>query len=228
VLVVDASGYGYGATYRWRADNQDADLLTDKASEPITLRTAAGSRIQTWYYPSRADCLTCHTRAARFVLGVKTRQLHRDFTYPDTGIADNQLRTWSYLAMFDRALDEKSSAHYSRLAAVDDPLASIEQRARSYRDANCAHCHRPGNTVRAAFDSRYDTPLAELNLLDRPTVSDSLSIKEPRVVAPGDPSRSMLTLRLSRSDSYRMPPLATSVNDRAAIAVLEEWVKSLR
>jgi hypothetical protein len=66
-----------------------------------------------------------------------------------------------------------------------------------------------------------------LSLLDRPTVSDSLSIKEPRVVAPGDPTRSMLTLRLSRLDNYRMPPLATSVPDRAAIAVLEKWVKSL-
>jgi uncharacterized repeat protein (TIGR03806 family) len=227
LLVVDASGYGYGATYRWRPNHSDADLLADSAREPITIHSSAGNRVQTWYYPSRADCLTCHTRAARFVLGVKTRQLNRDFIYPETGIGDNQLRAWSYLAMFDRALDENSLRHYSRLAAVDDLHASLEQRARSYLDANCAHCHRPGNTVRAAFDARYDTPLAELNLLNRPTVSDSLSIKDPRVVAPGDLSRSMLTLRLMRSDNYRMPPLATSVNDQAAIAVLEAWVKSL-
>jgi uncharacterized repeat protein (TIGR03806 family) len=228
LLVVDASGYGYGATYRWRADDQDADLLADAAREPISIRTAAASRTQTWYYPSRADCLTCHTRAARLVLGVKTRQLNRDFTYPQTGICDNQLRTWSYLGMFDRALDDRSLAHYARLTAVDDRQASLEQRARSYLDANCAHCHRPGNTIRAAFDARYDTPLAAMNLLDRPTISDSLSIRNPRVVAPGDLSRSMLTLRLSRSDNYRMPPLATSVSDQAAIAVLEEWVRNLR
>jgi uncharacterized repeat protein (TIGR03806 family) len=227
LLVVDGTGYGYGVTYKWRLDDRDADLLVDGLSEPLTIKTATGSRTQTWQYPSKADCLTCHTPAARFVRGVKTRQLNGELTYPDTGITDNQLRTWNYLGLFHPALNERRIAGYSRLVAVEDSTTSLVQRARSYLDANCAHCHRPGNTLRATFDARYDTPLAKQGLVDALTVSDSLGLAEPRVVLPGDPHRSMLYHRLTRSDNFRMPPLAVHIEDRAAVAVLDAWITSL-
>jgi hypothetical protein len=77
LLVCDAAGGVYGATYKWRADNSDADLLATNLTEPITVRTGSGVRTQLWYYPSGQDCLTCHTANAGYVLGVKTRQLNR-------------------------------------------------------------------------------------------------------------------------------------------------------
>ncbi len=82
LLVRDLNGGVYGVTYKWRADNSDADLLSDSVKEDITIKTAAGTRVQTWYYPSRKDCLTCHTATAGGVLGVKARQMNRDITYP--------------------------------------------------------------------------------------------------------------------------------------------------
>jgi uncharacterized repeat protein (TIGR03806 family) len=227
LLVVDGTGYGYGVTYRWSSDNTDAELLTTSQTETISIKTATGSRSQTWYYPSPADCLTCHTAAARFVLGVKTRQLHGVYTYPGTGVTDNQLRTWSYLGMFRQPLEEGKIATFRRLTALDDAHASLEQRARSYLDANCAHCHRPGNTLRANFDARYDTPMAQQNILNAATVSDSLGLSDPRAVAAGDVTRSMMYQRMRRSDNFRMPPLAMGVQDDAALAVLKEWIESL-
>src|SRR5205823_3294234 len=69
----------------------------------ITYRpTGRDPRTQVWPYPSRDECLKCHTTSAGFVLGPKTRQLNGTFPYPDpAGIADNQLRVWSYLGMFE-------------------------------------------------------------------------------------------------------------------------------
>jgi uncharacterized repeat protein (TIGR03806 family) len=227
LLVVDETGNGYGVTYRWRPDDSDAELLTDGRTEAFTIRTATGSRTQSWTYPSRADCLACHTPSARFVLGVKTRQLNREFPYPDTRISDNQLRTWNYLGIFDPPLDEARIAGYARLVAVTDTRAPLEQRVRSYLDANCAHCHRPGHTVQATFDARYDTPLGEQGLLDAPTVSDSLGMPRPQLVTPRDPSRSMLLHRLTRTDNFRMPTLARNVADREAVAVIEQWINQL-
>ena len=95
-LVRDSTGGVYGVTYKWRPDNSDADLLTTSVRENINIRTASGTRTQTWYYPSREDCLTCHTSSAGGVLGVKSRQMNRDITYP-SGVADNELRAWNHV-----------------------------------------------------------------------------------------------------------------------------------
>jgi uncharacterized repeat protein (TIGR03806 family) len=227
LLVVDGSGTGYGVTYKWRPNNREADLLHDSCREDIVLQTEKGNRKQTWYYPSPADCLTCHTAAAKFVLGVKTRQLNGLWTYDTTGVTDNQLRTWNYLGLFDRHLDEHQIAGFRKLAALDDAKASLTDRVRSYLDANCANCHRPGNILRATFDARYDTPLFRQGLLDAPTVSDSLNLSNPRVIVCGDPGRSMMAQRMKRGDKYRMPPLASAIPDRAALDVLERWIKIL-
>jgi uncharacterized repeat protein (TIGR03806 family) len=226
LLVVDGSGGGYGVTYKWRPDNRDADLLRDNQREDIVIKTAAGTRKQTWYYPSPTDCLTCHTAAAKFVLGVKTRQLNGSFTYPTTGVTDNQLRTWNHLGLFEPRVEESQIAGFRKLRPLDDATASLTDRARSYLDANCANCHRPGNIIRATFDARFDTPLSRQELLDAPTVSDSLNLSDPRVIACGDVERSMMTQRMRRTDQNRMPPLASAVPDRAALDVLDRWIKT--
>ncbi len=71
LLVCDGAGSVYGLTYKWRPDNSDADLLETNLTEDITIKTVTGIRTQSWYYPSREDCLTCHTENANYVLGVR-------------------------------------------------------------------------------------------------------------------------------------------------------------
>ncbi|HEV2319358.1 MAG TPA: hypothetical protein VGV18_06380, partial [Verrucomicrobiae bacterium] len=142
LLVCDENGGVYGVTYKWRADNSDADLLATNLSEAIPVETSAGRRAQTWYYPSRKDCVTCHTANAGYVLGVKTRQLNRNFTYSG-GVTGNELTVWNRLGLFNTNLAEADLEKVPTLAAVDDTRRSIEDRARSYLDANCANCHRP-------------------------------------------------------------------------------------
>ena len=158
LLVRDSSGGVYGVVYKWRPDGSDADLLRASATENIQVKSVAGEvHEQTWYYPSRQDCLTCHTAGAGGVLGVKTRQLNRPFTYP-SGVTDNELRSWNHLGLFAPAFKDEEVQNFTALAAAGDTARSLQDRARSYLDANCAQCHRPGGTV-ANFDARYDTPL---------------------------------------------------------------------
>ncbi len=155
LLVFDSDGGVYGVLYKWRADNTDADLLGSSRTEEIPVKTAAGEvHNQTWYYPGRSDCLACHNAKTSGALGVKTRQMNRAFTYP-TGVTDNQLRAWNHLGLFQPAINDADIANMPTLAAADDPTRGLEDRARSYLDANCAQCHRPGGTV-AYFDARFE------------------------------------------------------------------------
>jgi uncharacterized repeat protein (TIGR03806 family) len=224
LLVCDATGGVYGVTYKWRADNRDADLLETNLNEAISIQTATGMRTQTWYYPSRQDCLVCHTANAGFVLGVKTRQLNRDFTYP-TGVADNELRAWNHIGLFDINLDEADLKKLPALANAADPSRSFEDRARSYLDANCANCHRPGGTV-AYFDARYDTPLAQQNLINGRVLIDQ-RIDGARVIAPNDIWRSILFMRADTTEAFKMPTLARNTIDGQGMALLREWIESL-
>ncbi len=224
LLVRDDAGGVYGVTYKWRADNSDADLLTTNLTETIPIKTATGVRTQTWYYPSRQDCLTCHTANAGLVLGVKTRQLNRDFTFP-SGASDNELRTWNHLGLFDTNLDETQLQNLPALARIEDSNRSLEDRARSYLDANCAQCHRPRGTV-AYFDARFDTPLAKQGLINGPVLIDQ-RIDNSRVVAANDVWRSILLLRASSIDGLKMPPLAHNRVDEAGVELLKQWIGSL-
>src|SRR5882724_11152438 len=110
LLVCNATGSVYGVTYKWRPDNSDAELLATNLTENILIKTASGPRTQTWYYPSRADCRTCHADLAGGVLGVKTRQMNRMFPFP-SGINDNQLRAWNHIGLFDPPCDEADLTH---------------------------------------------------------------------------------------------------------------------
>ncbi len=228
VLVLDAAGTnGYGVTYKWRADNTEADLVADAGQdEAITITQAGGgTRSQTWHFPARSQCLQCHTTTAGFVLGPKTRQLNGGYAYP-TGRSDNQLRTWSYLQMFSAAVSEGAISGYAKTVKVDDTSATLELRVRSYLDANCANCHRPGGTP-AAWDARYDTPLFDQNIIDGP-LRDALGISGAKVVVPQDVPKSVMHLRMNSTVStQQMPPLARNVVDTAAVSTLAQWIGTL-
>lgn len=225
LLMYEGAGRVYGATYKWRADESDADLLTTSLTEDISIKTVAGERRnQTWYYPSRQDCLTCHTVKAGGVLGVKTRQMNRDFAY-SSGVTANQLRTLSRLGLLEPSLKESDLSALPKLARANDATRSLEDRVRSYLDANCAHCHRPGGTV-AYFDARYDTPLAKQELIEGPVLIDH-GIDRPKVISPHDIWRSIALMRVNTVGDIKMPPLARETIDQQGVALLKQWIMSL-
>jgi uncharacterized repeat protein (TIGR03806 family) len=225
LLVRDSAGGVYGVTYKWRPDGSDADLLTAAKSEVVPITAADGAvHQQTWYYPSPKDCLTCHTANAGLVLGAKARQLNRDFKYP-SGTVDNELRAWNHIGLFKQPLNEADLQKIPTLAAADDKSRSIEDRARSYLDANCSQCHRPHGTV-ASFDARFETPLDNQLLVDGPVLIDE-RIDKPRVIAPHDIWRSIAYMRISTNDDIRMPPLARETIDQKGVQLLNDWIMSL-
>jgi hypothetical protein len=198
-----------GASYRWRSDGSDADLLKTNLLAEIPV---AGEKHQNWYFPSSEDCRTCHNANAGLVLGVNTRQINR-------AIVGNgsQLAEWNKAQLFDRELTEKELHEADALS-----LKTAELSMRSYLDVNCAFCHRPGGTV-SYFDARWSSPLERL--IDAPVYFNQ-GVDSARVVAPRDPWRSLLLLRLQNLDGLKMPPLAHERVDTKALRMFTSWVES--
>lgn len=219
--VVNPTGGIVGVTYRWRADESDAELLGTNATELLSFHNRGGTRSQLWNFPSRSDCLTCHTPLNGGVLGVNTRQMNRSFTYPG-GNTENQIAHWAKRGLFDGSPNFLSSP---KLVPAEESAVSLERRARSWLDANCAHCHRPGGTV-ANFDARFDTPLAQQNLIDATVLIDE-GIDGARLIAPKDIWRSILFLRVNTTEAFKMPPLAHETVDQKGTELLREWIQSM-
>ncbi len=217
----------YGLTYKWRADHSDADLAGPGAvSEDVSIATAkGGSRTQTWTYPGRLDCVNCHNQNAGGVLGPRVHQLNRDLLYPG-GVTDNQLRALNHIGMFSAPLDEAGISSLPKSARMDDLSAPLELRARSYLASNCSNCHQPGAASQTYFDARFETPLAQQNIVNGP-LNYNQGIAGARVIKPQSLAQSMARYRMNRTGSEQMPPLGRNTIDTAGVELLSEWINTL-
>lgn len=229
-LMTRQSGRWAGYSYRWNSDQSDATLVpasgeTVEISRPDS-RAASGVRNQPWRFPSRFECLACHSRAVNFVLGLSEIQMNRDHTYP-SGIQDNQLRTLNHIGVFSEPL-KKSPSELSRLVNPYSPSADLEQRARSYLHANCSVCHVEAGGGNAMMQLEYTTAKDRMSLFGARPQHDTFGITNAMLIAPGSPAQSVLLQRLSRRGRGQMPPLVTSVVDDNAVQLFRDWIQSLK
>jgi glucose/arabinose dehydrogenase/mono/diheme cytochrome c family protein len=212
----------YGATYRWGDSLTNATLVPDGGlDEEFAINDGGNVRTQIWHYPGRSECLTCHTRLTLggLALGFNTPQLNRDFDYGV--VVDNQIRAMDHAGYFLRAATNINSLR--ALARADDESVSLEQRVRSYLTANCVYCHQPGGAGLGNFDTRIFPSMTDVRLIDGTLVNNG-GDPDNRVVAPGSLDHSMLLQRISTRGPGQMPPLASSVLDTEAIALVSRWI----
>lgn len=89
-----------GYSYQWNDEQTDGVLVAKEGLDrEFTIQTANGSRQQKWHFPSRTECMVCHSRAAGFVLGLSTLQMNRDHDYGG-GHVENQLSVLERLDLF--------------------------------------------------------------------------------------------------------------------------------
>jgi uncharacterized repeat protein (TIGR03806 family) len=219
-LIVRHDDGGYaGYTYEWDADGKDATLLPANKTKDV-----GGG--QTWYYPSRAECLSCHTGAAGRTLGLEVGQLNTDLVYPSTNKLANQLATLEHIGVFSATLP----GAIDTLDAYPAPGTSegtVETRARAYLHANCSFCHRPNGVGGGPMDLRFSVSLASANACGVPAQNGDLGIPGAQIIAPGDPSKSLLSVRPKTLGANRMPPIASGVVDGVGTAAIDAWISSL-
>ena len=226
--VKAADGNFYFATYKWNSAQTDAVLLTTGLDENLNITRADGTtEVQTWRYPSRSECITCHNSSTGGTIGTRTRYLNKDITYPETGRTANQLVTLSHLGILNETITDADTPSLLTYKSINDASATIDEKARSYMDLNCAYCHQVGSDVRADFDLRMSLDLAATGLLDA-GINNPLGVPGEEILAIGEPQKSILYLRANSAEpSIAMPPVAKNRVDDEGVALIEEWIIQL-
>jgi uncharacterized repeat protein (TIGR03806 family) len=226
-----------GYSYRWNDEQTDAVLVGPAGEDrELTIADSAverAARQQTWHFPSRTECMVCHSRAAGFVLGPQTLQMNREHDYGQ--FRDNQLEVLSRSG-FLRFGGPKSKTQsmskppdeYPRLVDPYDASADLAARARSYLHANCAQCHVQAGGGNSAIDLHHNTPDEKLQAIGVTPLHDKFGIAEALLIAPGQPPRSILLHRVALIGRGRMPPLASSLVDEQAVELLKAWIGQLK
>jgi uncharacterized repeat protein (TIGR03806 family) len=218
--------YWQGYTYVWSDDQTDAVLLEDPQGrdQVFTIhdpQAPGGKRQQTWHYPSRAECNMCHSVAAKYAQGVQTLQMNRDHDYGERRA--NQLRTFEHLGLFTKPLPAPPE-ELPRLVDYRDDKQGLELRARSYLNANCSHCHRKWGGGNAEFQLLATLEPNEMGVIGVRPAQGAFNMVNGRIIAPGDPDRSVLLYRMAKVGSGRMPRVASTVVDEAGVKLIREWI----
>ncbi len=224
-LLTRQQGEWTGYSYRWNPEQTDAELLPAAgAAVEFEVADASGSRTQGWKFPSRAECLVCHSRAAGFNLSFNPLQLDRNRDYG--GVVDNQLRTLEHIGVFKGNLRGRSEDR-PRLVDPYDTKAPREARVRSYLHVNCSCCHVREGGGNALMELGIGTPNGNMHLIDEVPGHSRFDLPDARLVAPGLPDRSVLQYRISRRGTDQMPPLVSTEVDREAIKLIADWIRGL-
>lgn len=216
VLVRTTNGI-YGASYRWDRTGSDAELVPEGGlNEGILYQDGPTVRTQQWRFPSRNECLSCHTPVGGHSLSFNTAQLNR----PGSS-GTNQLLELAHAGVFE----DEPDIHPNLLPAmpsIADESVSVDHRIAGYFAANCSPCHQPGGPTRASWDARFLTPQAERNLIGIPTLhqlGDSI-----KLVDPGATTNSALHQRVASLGLLHMPPLGTFMRNDQAVRLLDRWI----
>jgi uncharacterized repeat protein (TIGR03806 family) len=217
LLMRHDDGNWGGYSYEWLDDQSDALLL------PSSKTKAVGA--QTWSFPSRSDCFSCHSEAAGRTLGLELGQQNGDFVYSTTNRKANQLKTLEHIGVFAQALGKP----VTELPSYPPPFGdtALEPRARAYLHANCANCHRPQGGGLGDMDLRFSTPFADTKTCAVEPRQGGLGVASAKLVSPGSAAKSVLPLRVHAVGAGRMPPLGSSVEDGQGAALLDAWINAI-
>ncbi|NND99576.1 MAG: c-type cytochrome [Pirellulaceae bacterium] len=203
-------------SYLWNDSQSDAELVDAAGvSLPVEAFDSQGVAMKQWWVVSaRSECRVCHTPQTGGAVGFSLENL-----------APGQVEAFTNLGIFDR----KAPANWNITAMVDpaDESSDLDLRARSYLMANCAHCHRRGGGGTVPLDLVYSNSGDHLNAVNVPAMQGDFGIKHAKVIAPGNPYRSILYYRMATSGAGHMPKRWTRENDALGLRIVHDWIDAM-
>ncbi len=232
---------GYG--YQWDDAQTDATIIgtlvagsdTDVAATfHVTPKVGAAAQPITWHYPSRIDCITCHTATmptttptSGYTIGPETIQMNRVATGDTTLV--NQIDKFAALGLFEMAPSKPYKAAlvapYPGQSGSPPAAATLDERARSYLHANCAFCHRPDGKYNG-FDIRFDVPFKSTATCKGVPGKGEAGVAGSTLFTPMSSKSSVIWLRMHApaGTDIRMPEIGSAVVDTLGTDLIGQWI----
>lgn len=210
VLVHGNTGW-HGGSYVYGDSADDADLAI------------AGAQIQTstntYLVPNQNQCKACHAEHDDIVtpVGPKARNVQPD--HLQALVDAGALTGAPPRAMWPHAVN-----------AFDASTGSLDERARTWLDINCAYCHNPTGAARTSglFLERAQTDLAKVGVCKAPVATGRGSGGRLYDIVPGQPDASILVYRIeSTQPEIRMPELGRNLVHAEGLALIREWIAAM-
>lgn len=240
LMIRKSSGWIF-ANYVWNKEQTEAYFDLNGSIVPIEWKDENNlTKTVNYRIPNEVQCITCHkTRAtvsgtATTVftpIGIKPQNLNFNYNYGNE--TKNQLSKWieiGYLENdFNLPSQENTTINY------EDTSKSIDLRARSYVDINCAHCHQNDRhcdyrPMRFAFyeSGNPTTGLTNMGVCVNTSDVQDFPSQLDKVVTPQDIERSMLFYRINTTnEGYRMPLHGRTLIHTEGVVLMKDWINSL-
>ena len=139
----------------------------------------------------------------------------------------NQLAAWNKLGMFKEPL-KTAPKDLPKLADYRDPKVSLNERARSYLQSNCTHCHMRWGGGNAEFQLLYDLDVHKTGTVGVKPAHGAFGLKDPALLSPGHPDQSLISVRMKLPGLGRMPHIGSNVIDQEGAKLIADWIASLK
>jgi len=215
--------------YIWNDTQTEAYLDSDGNGFFVPIRwNENGVEKNTFYkIPAFTECTTCHKvnpeqrGEITIPIGVKPQNLNNLYNYGNS--QQNQLNKW----VMEGYLENNIPGNINSTVDWTDTSKSLELRARSYLDVNCAHCHQQGGHC-DYVNMRFNFSNSDLQSFGVCMVPLFNVQNLPFVINAGDADKSEMVLRMSSTNqSLMMPYIGRTVIHSEGVALIRQWINSM-
>lgn len=226
LLVREESGW-VALPYIWNEAQTEATY--DPAGETLSISyvNRQGKKVSTPYLvPNKNQCKGCHVSGqALLPIGPSARQLN----HKAAGSKESQLEQWHVRGLLTGLPTEAASI--PRLSNYElNESGTLDQRARSYLDSNCGHCHSrhgPASTSGLFLDI-FETDPTHLGIRKAPVAAGRGSGNFEYDIVPGQPQNSILVYRMKATDpGIAMPEIGREQVHAEGLALIEDWIRKM-
>jgi putative heme-binding domain-containing protein len=214
-------------TYQWNDEQTDAKLVPMngasaqfKVTDP---KAPGGFREIPWRFHSRSECLRCHNVWSGIPLTLNPLQLGSG-----EGSEMERLTKLGLMASNNRGRNRgRRRNDNTPLVNPHDENQPTNTRARSWLHVNCGSCHIYGAGGGIPSQFNIDKRLSEARAVDVEPTRGNFGITAAKILAAGDPYRSVAAYRMSTESAGHMPQIGSRLVDEKGVAMVMDWLMSM-